>query len=91
MPSVRLIVSGRVHGVFYRASVRDEAERLGVNGYVRNLPDETVEVIASGDPETVERFIAFCRENPGASHVDEVKVERLSHTDGVMDRFMIIR
>lgn len=90
MASVRLIVSGRVHGVFYRASVRDEAERLGVTGYVRNLPDGTVEVVAHGGQETIERFIAFCRENPGASSVADVKVELVSHACDVLEGFRII-
>ncbi|HSJ41006.1 MAG TPA: acylphosphatase, partial [Xanthobacteraceae bacterium] len=49
MTCVRFVVSGRVQGVFFRASTRDEALRLGLTGHARNLPDGTVEVVACGD------------------------------------------
>ncbi len=90
MPSVRLIVSGNVHGVFYRASAQERAERLGITGHVRNLPDGTVEVLAYGDQETLKRFIEFCRENPGVSSVSDLKVEWFPQTRGATDGFRII-
>ena len=92
MASVRLLISGHVHGVFYRARVQEHAERLGIAGHVRNLSDGTVEVIAHGDRETVERFIAFCRDNPGASVVDHVESEWLQEEGDVpQGNFKIIR
>lgn len=90
MALVRLIVSGQVHGVFYRGSVCEAAERLGVTGSVRNLPDGTVEVVAHGNHETIEQFIAFCRDNPGASSVADVKVEWLPQACDTSEEFRII-
>ena len=67
-------IKGRVQGVFYRQSAADEARRLGVAGYVRNLPDGDVEAVAEGRREAVESFVAWCRRGPPAARVDEVQV-----------------
>ncbi len=57
-------VTGRVQGVYYRASARAEAERLGLCGFVRNEPDGSVYAEAEGDSEPLDRFIAWCRRGP---------------------------
>ena len=82
MRRVRLTASGQVQGVFFRASTRDEARRLGVTGWVRNLPDGTVEAEAQGDPGAVEALIEFCRRGPGHATVIDLRVEDL---DAVAD------
>lgn len=71
----RILVSGRVQGVFFRDSCRREAERLGVAGAARNLDDGRVEVVASGDEDAVDRLIDWCREGPPHASVDSVEVE----------------
>jgi acylphosphatase len=71
---VRLLISGRVQGVFFRAFTRDEGRRLGVKGWVRNLPDGRVEVLAKGDPEQLEALEAFCRQGPPHARVHDVEV-----------------
>ena len=81
MRRVRLTASGRVQGVFFRASVRDEAHRNGVTGWVRNAPDGTVEAEVQGDPAAVEAMIAFVRRGPGHAHVDDLLVEDLPTDD----------
>lgn len=82
MRRVRLTASGQVQGVFFRASTRDEARRLGVTGWVRNLPDGTVEAEAQGDEDAVESLIEFCRRGPGHATVTGLRVEDL---DAVAD------
>ena len=72
MTRVELVVRGRVQGVFYRASARDVAERLGLTGEVRNLPDGRVEAIAEGERERLEEFIDWCRRGPPMAEVEEV-------------------
>jgi acylphosphatase len=67
-------VAGRVQGVWYRESCREEAERLGVAGEVRNLHDGTVEVVAEGRADAVEALAAWCREGPPAARVTGVEV-----------------
>lgn len=63
-----------MQGVSYRACTRDEAHRLGVRGWVRNLPNGDVEAVAEASAETLERFIAWCRRGPEEARVEAVKV-----------------
>ena len=71
---IRLTISGRVQGVCFRAYARDEARRLGLKGWVRNLPDGRVEALAQGDPAELRTFEAWCREGPSHARVREVQV-----------------
>lgn len=75
MKRVRVVVSGRVQGVWYRASTRDEAVALGLTGWVRNLPDGRVELCAEGPTGALERLVAWCRQGPPAARVDEIDVQ----------------
>jgi acylphosphatase len=68
----RSLVSGRVQGVFYRATCVRVAESLGLRGYARNLPDGRVEVLSCGEPAAVEQFIASLWEGSPASRVADV-------------------
>lgn len=72
MATVRFVVSGRVQGVFFRASTRAEAERLGVTGIARNLADGRVEVIASGPDAMLEALEKWLWTGPPAARVDDV-------------------
>jgi len=74
----RCFVSGRVQGVFYRASTRQEAERLSVRGHARNLDDGRVEVLAVGAPESVQALIDWLWRGSPASHVTGVEIEDLA-------------
>lgn len=70
----RVVVSGRVQGVFFRDSCRREASRLGLAGSAENLPDGSVEVVAEGDARAVEALIDWCRRGPAHAHVSDVHV-----------------
>ena len=78
---VRLIITGRVQGVFFRATAKRRAQELGLNGYVRNLPDDTVEAVVAGPEEDVEKFVSFCREGSPAARVENVEVSTLSEEE----------
>jgi acylphosphatase len=69
------VVSGRVQGVWYRDTARQEAERLGVAGSAANNPDGTVLLEVEGDEAAVEAFLAWAAEGPPRARVDEVTVE----------------
>lgn len=81
MRRVRLTASGLVQGVFFRAATRDEAQRLGITGWVRNTSEGTVEVEAQGPSEAVDTLIEFCRQGPGQSRVEQLKVEESEPAD----------
>jgi acylphosphatase len=68
----RVIVHGLVQGVWFRASVRDQARLRGVAGWARNRPDGTVEVVLEGEPDAVARVIDYCRVGPPGARVDAV-------------------
>jgi acylphosphatase len=67
-------ISGRVQGVFFRATAAREAAPLGLHGWVRNLPDGRVEAVFQGSRAGVDRMIEWCREGPPAARVDAVEV-----------------
>jgi len=75
---VRVTVSGRVQGVWFRDSCRNEARALGVNGFVRNRADGSVEAEFEGPEAAVERMIAWCRTGPTRARVDAVNTERIA-------------
>lgn len=70
----RLLISGRVQGVSYRASAISQAQRIGIDGWVRNRGDGTVEALVAGRQEAIEAFIDWCRSGPPAARVDRVEV-----------------
>ncbi len=73
----RCYVSGRVQGVFYRATTRQKATELGIAGYARNLQDGRVEVLAVGSPERVQALIEWLWIGSATSQVTEVAVEEV--------------
>lgn len=72
---VRVLVSGRVQGVFFRAHTRTRARDLGLSGWVRNLPDGRVELIAEGDEAKVATLLAWVKRGPPAAQVEDVQAE----------------
>ena len=90
MTRAELLITGLVQGVFYRASARDEGERLGLTGEVRNLSGGEVEAVVEGPKAQVEEFIAWCRHGPPAAHVHEVQV-RWTDPRGEFHRMRVTR
>ena len=74
-------VTGRVQGVFYRAWTREQAQSLGVHGWVRNCPDGSVQAHAEGDEQAVEQLIARMREGPPGASVSELTAETVEPED----------
>lgn len=72
MPAARFLVSGKVQGVFFRASTRERALDLGLSGRATNLPDGRVEVIADGDPAALDALEAWLQHGPPAARVEAV-------------------
>lgn len=79
--AVRVVVSGRVQGVFFRQHTMERARELGLRGYVRNLPDGKVEAVAAGLRKKIGEFIAFCKKGPDSARVEDVRVAELDAED----------
>jgi len=73
----RCIITGRVQGVFFRASTERKAQQLGITGYARNLPDGSVEVLACGEASAVEDLKLWLWTGPPAAQVKDVRCEPL--------------
>ncbi len=74
--AVHVIVSGRVQGVGYRWFVQNVATKLGIKGYVRNLPDGTVELEAEGNPESLNTLINEMKKGPRGAYVQALQEQR---------------
>ena len=72
MKSLKLIVSGRVQGVFFRDSTRRKALELGLTGYAKNLSNGDVEVVVEGNEDKINALIEFIKNNPGHSKVENI-------------------
>jgi acylphosphatase len=72
---LRMIISGRVQGVFFRQSAADRAHDLGLKGFARNLTDGSVEIVAEGVRRNLEMLLAWARQGPPRARVDDVRAE----------------
>lgn len=76
---VHVYICGTVQGVGYRYSTLEMAQRLGLKGWVRNLPDDRVEAVFEGEPATIEQMLAWCRQGPPAARVRDVTIAQESY------------
>lgn len=79
--SVRLYIKGTVQGVFYRAFVKENAEKHNIKGFVRNLEDGRVEIFLEGNLEEVNKMIEICKEGPKHSKVRDAEIKPERHQD----------
>lgn len=82
---IHVLIEGRVHGVFFRASTRDEARARGLAGWVRNLADGRVEALFEGERRVLENMLAWCRQGPPYAYVDHLEVEWLPYLGDLAD------
>jgi len=85
MKKVRVTVSGKVQGVWFRATTYEKALELGVKGYVRNLANGSVEFVAAGDDTKVDELIQWAQQGPSLAHVTDIKVDVLEYDDEYSD------
>lgn len=84
MAATRFVISGRVQGVFYRASTRARAAELGLTGYAKNLPDGRVEVLASGTAGALDALEQWLQRGPPAAKVQSVERENIDGSTSVV-------
>jgi acylphosphatase len=86
---IRLIIGGRVQGVWFRDSTRSEANRLGVSGWVKNRPDGQVEALLEGPEDRVKQLVAWCHHGPSNAKVSNVD-ETPEAWQGTYDSFEVV-
>ncbi|MCD6331177.1 MAG: acylphosphatase [Thermoplasmata archaeon] len=74
MKRAHVRIYGKVQGVWFRANTKEMADKLGIKGWVRNVPDGSVEAVFEGDDEAVEEIIKWCHHGPPLARVDRVEV-----------------
>ena len=82
MKTVHIKVHGRVHGVYFRQSTQEQAEALQISGWVRNMPDGTVEMMVTGDDKSIDQLTRWCHQGPRKAVVNKVEV-----TDAPLNKF----
>jgi len=73
--AVRIYINGTVQGVFFRAFIKENAERHNVKGFVRNLEDGRIEVFVEGDPENVNKIIELCKKGPKHAQIRKTEIK----------------
>jgi acylphosphatase len=89
MPTVHLLIKGRVQGIFYRATARKIANELGITGWARNTSEGDVELMATGNQQAMDRFIAWCRRGPELAAVTDVIISKMAPAE--FKDFLIVR
>jgi len=88
--AAKIIVKGTVQGVFYRQFIKEHADNLKLAGFVRNLEDGDVEIIAEGEADAIERLANFAKEGPQHSQIRNVDTEERKWS-GEFDEFKILK
>ena len=78
MPTIHLVIKGKVQGVFYRASAKDVAMKHGLKGWVKNTKEGDVEIKVQGPQDQVEEFIKWCYKGPPSAQVTSIEREELA-------------
>ena len=79
--NVHVLISGRVQGVWFRASTKKKADELGIHGWVRNTSDGKVEAVFEGEKEKIDEMIKWCHIGPPLARVEKVEVEKQDPTN----------
>ncbi len=90
MKAARFLVCGNVQGVWFRASTRDEALRLGLRGYASNLADGRVEVLAVGDADAIQQLANWLRQGPPLARVESVERSDAVTQDAASNGFEVM-
>jgi len=90
MQTIQLKISGKVQGVFYRVSARDMASNLGIKGWVKNLKDGSVLILAEGTESALAKFRTWCWQGPPGSKVEDIE-EEIMQVNVIEEGFRIIR
>ncbi len=77
MKCVKVVIRGKVHGVFFRANIQEQAEKHNIKGWVKNSQengDQTLEATFESDPENIEKILEYCKKGPTTAQVESVEI-----------------
>lgn len=83
MKALHITIYGIVQGVWFRATTREQAQRLGVIGWVRNTPDGAVEALMQGDDGPVDALLAWCSQGPPGARVEKITAVEVEPDEGI--------
>ncbi len=89
MKTVHIIISGKVQGVFFRATAKEVAEKYNIKGWVKNTNEGKVETLVTGEEQDINKFIEWCNKGPEKAHVEDVSVKEAELKR--FDSFKVIR
>ena len=89
MKTVHLLISGKVQGVFFRETARKIAEQFNIKGWIKNTKDEKVEAVISGEKESIDDFVDWCRIGPERAKVKDIIISE--HGQSLFEKFEVIR
>jgi acylphosphatase len=87
--TISITISGKVQGVYFRQSTKEKAKELGLTGQVKNLPDGSVHITATGTKEQLDKLEAWCRKGPSRAVVDNIIIKKLPLQQ--FEQFNIVR
>ncbi|MEK6922687.1 MAG: acylphosphatase [Nanoarchaeota archaeon] len=74
MKRIRILIVGKVISIFFRAFIKENAEQLGLTGWVRNTKDGSVEAVFEGQEQSIEKIIRLCKKGPPLARIDDIKI-----------------
>lgn len=77
MKRLKIKISGRVQGVAFRHYAQTRASQTGIKGYVKNMPDGSVEIEAEGEEKALDEFVSWCRLGPDAARVEDINIQEI--------------
>lgn len=89
MPTVNLLIKGKVQGVYYRVAAKEQAEKLGITGWVKYISEGRVEIMATGTEEQLQQFTRWCHRGPDKAYVTDVIVTPLS--EETFEEFSVVQ
>jgi len=88
MKTIKILIIGTVQGLFFRKFADEEAKKIGVKGFVRNLDDGSVEIVIEGENKKVDEMLKVCKQGPPYAKIRDVKVTDINHQG--FDSFKIL-
>lgn len=79
--AARIVIKGKVQGIFFRAEAQNLAQKLHITGWIRNNPDGSVEALAQGNPDPLAQFLEWCKQGPSGARIENVHIQFIENSE----------